>query len=450
VGLMTSLTFYGGINGIGGNKILLEDRDTQVWFDFGKGFTSGADYFTDWLQPRGAAGVKDYFEFDLLPKIQGLYSKDALKFTDLKYKKPEFDAIFISHPHYDHIAQLAFVDESIPVYISKVARAVVEAWEESGSVDFKEHDYRPFEPGKKIKAGSLEVLPLGVDHSIPGACGFIIHTSEGTVIYTGDFRKHGPRASLTEEFVEQAANEHPAAMICEGTRVAPCENRKYVGGEEGIMRESGKILSGTDKLAVVTFYGRDVDRMTTFASVAKESGRQFVVSAKTALLLETLAKEGSKVPKLGRDFLVYARRKKSGEFMEEDYYNWEKPFIKDSVNFEFINKHQGEVLLNLDFHHFAELVDIRPDPGGHFIHSMSEPYSEEDLEAEVMQNWLKHFGLRFHQIHASGHLSREEVFRTIKKVNPKHVIPIHTEGLEIFKKELPNVVLPKYGEPIKF
>ena len=35
---MTSLTFYGGVNEIGGNKILLEDKDTKVFLDFGKGF----------------------------------------------------------------------------------------------------------------------------------------------------------------------------------------------------------------------------------------------------------------------------------------------------------------------------------------------------------------------------------------------------------------------------
>ena len=37
--LMTSLTFYGGVNEIGGNKILLEDKDTRVFLDFGKGFS---------------------------------------------------------------------------------------------------------------------------------------------------------------------------------------------------------------------------------------------------------------------------------------------------------------------------------------------------------------------------------------------------------------------------
>lgn len=39
---MTSLTFYGGVNEIEGNKILLEDKDTRAFLDFGKGFSRRA------------------------------------------------------------------------------------------------------------------------------------------------------------------------------------------------------------------------------------------------------------------------------------------------------------------------------------------------------------------------------------------------------------------------
>jgi ribonuclease J len=447
---MTTLTFYGGIREIGGNKILLEDRDTRVWFDFGQSFTCGDEYFTGWLNPRGVVGLRDYFEFDLLPKIPGLYSEDALEFTDLKHEELEFDAIFISHPHFDHIAHIEFVDESIPVHISKIGMAIVEAWGQSTpSANFGEHDYRPFEPGKKIKIGPLEVVPLAVDHSIPGACGFVIHTSDGPVVYTGDFRRHGTRAALTGEFLEQAKEERPVAMVCEGTRVAPREDRRYLSAE-GVRRESNRILEGTKKLVVATFYGRDVDRMNTFSRVARDNDRQFVVSTKAALLLDTLAREGVEVPKLGRDFLVYARRKKSGEFEEKDYYKWERPYIKGSVNFEYIHGHQSELLLNLDFYHFAELVDIQPDSGGHFIHSMSEPFSEEDLEAEVMQNWLRHFGLRFHQIHASGHCSGEEIEAIVEEIRPRALFPVHGEHPELFKR-LPGHVYERIqlGEEYK-
>ena len=39
---VTGLTFYGGVNEIGGNKILLEDKDTRVFLDFGKSFSRRA------------------------------------------------------------------------------------------------------------------------------------------------------------------------------------------------------------------------------------------------------------------------------------------------------------------------------------------------------------------------------------------------------------------------
>jgi hypothetical protein len=47
--LLTSLTFYGGVNEIGGNKILLEDRDTRVFLDFGKGFRFHNCKLLDWF-----------------------------------------------------------------------------------------------------------------------------------------------------------------------------------------------------------------------------------------------------------------------------------------------------------------------------------------------------------------------------------------------------------------
>ena len=54
---MVKLTFYGGVNEIGGNKILLEDGKTRVFFDFGKSFSFGADYFTGWLAPIAVNGL---------------------------------------------------------------------------------------------------------------------------------------------------------------------------------------------------------------------------------------------------------------------------------------------------------------------------------------------------------------------------------------------------------
>jgi len=62
--------------------------------------------------------------------------------------------------------------------------------------------------------------------------------------------------------------------------------------------------------------------------------------------------------------------------------------------YEFVRKNQSKLVMDLDFYQFAELIDIKPSPGSQFIHSMSEPFSEEDIEDQVMHNWLDHFKMR--------------------------------------------------------
>jgi ribonuclease J len=290
-----------------------------------------------------------------------------------------------------------------------------------------------------------------VDHSIPAAYGFIIQTTKGTVVYTGDIRLHGPMSEMSEEFVEKAEGAEPIAMICEGTRINPNEKRTTYS-EEDVRRLSNKVVEKSRKIVICTFYGRDIDRFKTFYSIAKENDRKFVISTRMAYLLSKLKEDSRlKIPdiKKDRNILVYFKRKKSGEFKESDYYQWERPFLDKAVTSDYIHKNQSKILLSLDLPSFTELIDMKPD-GGHFIHSMSEPFSEEDIEVDVMHNWLDHFHLKFHQIHASGHCPSCDLKDIIDTVRPKRVFPIHTEEPEYFKKMVKKneIVIPVKGKEL--
>jgi mRNA degradation ribonuclease J1/J2 len=76
---------------------------------------------------------------------------------------------------------------------------------------------------------------------------------------------------------------------------------------------------------------------------------------------------------------------------------------------------------------------------------MSEPFTEEDLEEEVLHNWLNHFGLKYHQLHASGHMSRRELEKAINSIKPGKLYPVHTTGAEKFKQIYSNVEVPEVG-----
>jgi len=446
---MVKLTFLGGVDEIGGNKILVEDKESSVFFDFGKSFTSGSEYFANWLAPREINGLRDYFEFNLLPRVRGLYSKEQLSFTNLKYTEPLVDAVFLSHAHFDHVEHIRFLDPKIPVYLGEGTRFFLNAMEEtSGFCDYGEHVYRTFRTGKKIRVGNLEIEPIHVDHSIPSAYGFLIHTVEGTIVYTGDLRAHGPKSEMTKEFAEKARNSEPIAMICEGTRMVEKENRKNYS-EDQVVKQSDRIMSSTNKAVFVTHYSRDMDRFRSLYQTAKKNNRKMIVSPKTAYLLDRLV-EDKKLdlpdPVKDENILVYYKRKKTGKFVEKDYYTWERNFLDKMVTSKYVHQNQSKVVMNLGFYQLGELIDIKPSSGSHFIHSMSEPFSEEDIEDEVMHNWLEHFEIRFHQLHASGHMNKQQLVELVDHVAPEICFPIHTESQEIFHRNCKQAKAVRYGK----
>jgi len=439
-----TVTFLGGVREIGGNKILIQDGPDRILFDFGPSFSPRyEDYYTGFLQPRSASPVKDRLEFDLLPRVEGLYSREALADADLAWKPPEVHGIFVSHAHADHAGYLSLVDPEIPVYLGEGTKVLLDAIESSSpTMKYGDHVWRTVADRSAVTIGRLEVQPFPVDHSIPFAYGFLVRTSEGTLVYTGDFRHHGPRAADTHAFFEAAAKERPQALLIEGTRAGPDPRRNLT--EEGVRAAIDGVLAKRPTLALACTYPRDVDRLRTLYNAATAEGRTLVVSTRTAHLLTSVAPRfpaGSvPVPGTSPGVRTYARKKKR-------FYKWEDPFLDDALSAEEVRADGRRYLLALDLAHYPELIDLRPPKGSPFVHSMSEPFSEDDVDDRVMHNWLDHFGLEFHQMHASGHASGSELEEIIARVRARTVFPIHTEHPEAFRSDSGTVVSPDLGKP---
>jgi ribonuclease J len=131
---------------------------------------------------------------------------------------------------------------------------------------------------------------------------------------------------------------------------------------------------------------------------------------------------------------------------------WERNLLSQLrskvVTSEYVNRHQEEILVQLDFETLPELIDIKPAPGSPFIHSKSEPIEEDDEVEATLRNWIEFFQLRRHQFHASGHMSEPEIAEMIRQIAPKTVIPVHTEHPERFTRFAPRVIQPVLDTPI--
>jgi ribonuclease J len=422
----TSLTFYGGVDEIGGNKILLQDRDTRVFFDFGMSFAMKKQFYSPpFLSPKSEKSLQ---ELGILPKIPGVYKFD---------KSPaEVDAVFISHGHLDHSAYLSFIKREIPVYCGETTCTILQALSDvrRANLEFSVSDieFKAFRTGKKIVVDNLEIEPFHVDHSVPGAYGFLIHTSNGTVVYTGDFRDHGAKPEMTRDFVENAKKAEPTAIVTEATNMTGAT----VSSEIEVEGKLNSIVAGADGIVLAEFAYSDVDRLNSFFHIAKKNHRCLAVSLKQAYLLDALRKDkGLTVPALDDEGILIFRKSK------KRFDKWEKQLIETYSGqnkifdvFE-VSKQQCKVVLAVSFYDFDELVPLQPAAGSCYILSTSEPFNEEmEIDYERLVNWLRHYGLPQYHVHVSGHMMPLRLKAALKEINAKRIFPVHTENAHLFAR----------------
>jgi ribonuclease J len=482
---MTSITFYGGVGEIGGTKILIEHKDTRIFLDFGMSFNQAAEYFSEFLQPRKCSALEDFFEFNLLPDIKGIYREDYLRHMGRPQEKKEVDAVFLSHAHADHSQYIHFLRTDIPIYCTKETKIILQSVEETGSnplsdlvthceaftfytnkkgglsrVNRKKKDFvknriiNSIPPGRRLKIGSLEVEIVPVDHSMPGACGIIVYTGEGNIVYTGDIRFHGYHESLSKRFVEKAGKAKPKWLLCEGTRIEKGE----IDSEEEVKEELKKQIARSKGLVFVEHPIRDLFRVKSILAAAEANDRIFVVNLKLAYLIREM---GGLSPLRISDVNILVPRKRWGliskqgfdaPLVEKDSESWEREFIdkENSITYAELQKNPQKYVVSMSFWEINQLSDIKPKDAV-WIKSSCEPFNEEmEIDEKRKKKWLSHFGVREYSAHASGHASGAELISVIKNISPEYVFPIHTDKPGEFKKLLTGtgikVVLPDVGK----
>ena len=438
-----------------------------------------------------------------------LWAADVKSYEEIRGRdgSPAVDGVIVSHAHMDHFQHVSMLDERMPVFCSETTKAVIETAEELSAdrfgtdvINVKRRSiaklgksaFFPDTPkvetecvprpvnavcaGKAFAVGMMEAELHPVDHSVPGATAIVLRTGEERIVYTGDLRFHGLAGHLTHQFRDALAGSRPDILIAEGTRI----EKDTPDSEAGVLEECTQLVSQAGPaLAMVAFAWKDTTRYRTMIEVARETGRTLVVSAKLAYLLHKLSSLPDAPVRPACDepnVKVYLKRKGSMLYSMNDYVGskydlgysaeWDKKdcstihteHYECGVRAYDIAADPGRYLLHLDFYELNELIDLRPPPGSVYVSAVSEPFNMEmELDRDRLQRWLQRFGVNppdFEPIyaHASGHASGPELIEMVKAINPKVLIPVHTEHPELFVEALGGsgieVRIPTLGEPI--
>jgi ribonuclease J len=154
--------FLGGLGEIGRNCMVLEQDDKLMLIDCGLMFPDADMHGIDLVLPD---------------------------FTFLRENADRIVGCVATHGHEDHVGGLQFLlrELSFPIYGSMVTLGLARnRIEEAGLL--KKTELITVRDGERINIGPFDVEFLPVTHSVPHAHAVIIHTPQGVIVHSGDFK----------------------------------------------------------------------------------------------------------------------------------------------------------------------------------------------------------------------------------------------------------------------
>lgn len=411
----------GGLNEIGKNITAYEYENDIFLVDCGMAFPDEDMYGVDLVLPD---------------------------FSYLEANREKIRGIVLTHGHEDHIGGLPYLLKKInmPVYAPKLTLALAE-------LKLKEHGLLEKTTTTVVKAGSVITLGkfkvefIRVNHSIPDSCALAIHTPNGVIIQTGDFKiDYTP---IQGEIIDLArfgelGNKGVLALLSDSTnaeRPGATPSEKIVGDSFAKLFK----LAGKRRIIIATF-SSNIHRIQQIMDAAHQNGRKVIVSGRSMENVVQIALELGylKVPEnllVGLDCL--------------NQYPIDKMVIITTGS-------QGEPMSALTRMARNDHRQVSVTPNDFIIISANPIPGNEKLVDKVI-NDLMRLGAeviyeKMYEVHVSGHACQDELKLMIGLTKPKFFIPVHGEykhlkkhgklAIDVGVKEK-NVIIPEIGKVIE-
>jgi ribonuclease J len=433
-----------GTHRIGGICIECRTAKTRIIIDVGMPLTDKGGKPFD---------MKNYEKMDgkqletegVLPAVPGLYPWHENGGT--------IDGIFLTHYHLDHVGFLKHVRQSIMVYLGEITETVMDGGADIFHNPRIANPHKPIQDMTPVEIGDTTITPYLMDHSAMDAYAFLVDGEGKRAFFTGDFRGHGRKESLTERLIRNPPKDISCLFI-EGTMMG--RSAEPVKREKEIENEILAVARGSKGPVFINFSALSVDRLVSFYRAAVRSGRILLVDIYTAMMLSAISTKIRSIPSPGgrfKNLRVYYPRYILHTLVEingpyETVYKFKDEQMKDKEvagNTKVIMMVRPQMTRDIE-----KILAINPRflEDSALIYSQWHGYLEQDKMKEMVGYFTGH-GSSFHHIHTSGHADIKTLRRLIRAMAPAEVIPYHTESPQNFHSLSSRVKIAEDGMEIE-
>lgn len=386
---------------------------------------------------------------DFGENLPGSKHKEALEVEGLTSGEVQYDAVFFTHYHGDHIGRFNKILPGIPLYMSQMCRySLLNIYHalakhnaqhktQIGILEDKTRNHVLW-PQQTVQVGDIKVTPYPIDHSAEAAMMFLIETPDKRILHMGDFRTYGfmgekLKKLLLHYVLGLGLSSKPVdILITEGTNMTREEGELLT--EDELLTQACALMREY-KLVVCICSSTNFIRLRNFYRAARRAHK--IVLASRYMLKQVQSYYHYKL-----DLYAYLNNcKQDREFRLSGMYSLllDKEALQDKLAYKLQEKKLRErgALIFLSGTQAAEKLqrlvekynDLQPlviysQWSGYIKDKKAEYYNAELADACAACNTV--------QLHTSGHASKEEVEEIIRLVNPReYVAIIHSEQAEI-------------------
>ena len=357
--------------------------------------------------------------------------------------KKQYEAVFYTHGHEDHVGLFEYIPEDVSQYMSEGTKGLLEIKydvlyeganlkvnefleKECDSLEYSDALNRLIYADNKCKLlnkiqvwqrtsprkvleciciGDIKVTPFFNCHSIYDSHMFFIEADGKRIWHMGDYREHGYLGKGLIPTLKKYATDIDV-LITEGTmlkREDKCIHERIVSYKmQNVMRAF--------KYVFVLASATDIERLAAIKRASIDAAKPLYISS--LFMKKTM---------------VYFTERESK--LSKGLFSFEPLFYNDRMLKKLKQTGMTMVVGTSQMKRVKGLLDKLPQEETLLIYSSWDGYYKDPEQVKVNPKY-KEFRDMFYNvvdIHTSGHADRQTIEKVIKTVKPKEVVCIHKE-----------------------
>ena len=363
--------------------------------------------------------------------------------------KDHIAGVFLTHGHADAIGALPYLlaETKVPVFGSELTIELAKLFVKGNDTVKKFNDFHVIDEDTEIDFGGTIVSFFKTTHSIPESLGIVLKTSEGNIVYTGDFKfDQTASQSYATDFARLAeiGREGVLALLSDS---ANADSSIQVASESEVGKEITDTIGDWNGRVIVAAVASNLSRIQQVFEAAAKTGRRVVL---TGFDIENIVRTAIRLKKLSLvDERLLIKPKEMAKFEDHELIILETGRMGEPIN--------GLRKMSIGRHRYVEIKE------GDLIYIVTTPSIAKEALVARVENMIYQAGgvvkLITQDLRVSGHGNERDLQLMLNLLQPKFLFPIQGEYRELAAHAkaamavgmLPeNIFIPKRGSIMEY